>query len=310
METAPLDLEVAEAPKNGASFWVRASDGVRLRVGLWLSKETELGTVFVFPGRTEYIEKYGRTITQLNSLGFSTLVVDWRGQGLADRIAEDPMLGHVARFADYQLDVAAMLDNALELDPPKPWSLLGHSLGACIGLRALADGFPVTSCAFTGPMWNIRLPLIKRVAAWPVTWAAKTAGFGDVYAPGTGGTSYVLSTDFEENRLTSDPSMYRFFVNQARTLTGHQIGGPSMAWLFETLRETKALSDLPSPRVPCITFCGVNDVVVDISSIRSRMTEWPDGRLELIGDGKHDLLSELPEVRGRVFDKLASHFAP
>lgn len=277
MEAAPLDLEIAEAPKNGMSFWTHASDGVRLRVGLWLSNGAGRGTIIIFPGRTEYFEKYGRTITELNRLGFATLVVDWRGQGLADQIARDPMLGHVARFADYQLDVAAMLTAAIELDPPKPWSLLGHSLGACIGLRALIDGLPVASCAFTGPMWNINLPILKRAAAWPVTWTAKAVGRGVVYAPGTDGKSYVLSTAFEENRLTNDPKMYRFFVNQASTLNGHQIGGPSMAWLFETLKETKALSGIPSPRVPCITFCGANDTVVDISAARRRMMDWPGG---------------------------------
>ncbi|KPN62888.1 lysophospholipase [Aliiroseovarius crassostreae] len=309
MDQAPLYPEIAEAPEGGSAYWVYAKDRVRLRVGLWKPDSPQKGTVFVFPGRSEYIEKYGRTITELSKLGFGTFLIDWRGQGLADRSTTDAMTGHVDRFSDYHKDVAAMIEAAEELSLPKPWYLIGHSLGACIGLRALIDGFPMSACAFTGPMWNIKLPAVKRAAAWPLSWAAQTLGKGHIYAPGTDGTSYVLSTPYEANRLTNDAEMYEYYIRQATTLTDHQIGGPSLGWLFQTLKETKALSKVASPEIPCITFCGEQDEVVEISAVRDRMSRWPGGRLEMIPNARHDVFSEVPEIRNGVVARIGELFS-
>ncbi|UTS82738.1 alpha/beta hydrolase [Phaeobacter piscinae] len=309
MDEAPLYPEIAEAPEGGSAYWVYAKDQVRLRVGLWKPDSPQKGTVFVFPGRSEYIEKYGRTITELSKLGFGTFLIDWRGQGLADRSTTDAMTGHVDRFSDYHKDVAAMIEAAEELSLPKPWYLIGHSLGACIGLRALIDGLPMAACAFTGPMWNIKLPAAKRAAAWPLSWAAQTLGKGHVYAPGTDGTSYVLSTPYEANRLTNDVEMYEYYIRQATTLTDHQIGGPSLGWLFQTLNETKALSKVASPEIPCITFCGEQDEVVEISAVRDRMSRWPGGRLEMIPNARHDVFSEVPEIRNGVVARIGELFS-
>lgn len=308
MQQAPIYNDIAEAPETGESHWVYADDGVRLRVGHWMSGVPENGTILVFPGRTEYIEKYGRTVTDLVKIGYSVLLIDWRGQGLSDRITEDPMTGHVIRFADYQKDVVAMLKAAGELDLPKPWYMLGHSLGACIGLRALTDGLSVSACAFTSPMWSIKLPAVKRAAAWPLSWAAQSLGKGHVYAPGTNGSSYVLSTPFEDNRLTNDPDMYQYFIRQAKTLTDHQIGGPSMGWLFQTLKETKALSQMPSPDVPCFALCGTRDELIEASVVQQCMARWPSGQFEQIQDAKHDLLSETSSIRQSAVAKITQHF--
>ena len=90
----------------------------------------------MFPGRTEYIEKYGDCAAEFTGRGFAFLAVDWRGQGLADRLLDDVRVGHVDQFTDYQHDVQATLDLAADLNLPKPWFVIGHSMGGAIGLRA------------------------------------------------------------------------------------------------------------------------------------------------------------------------------
>lgn len=144
--------KVAQGPGDGIALWVHTDDKVRLRTGLWHSENASRGTVLLFPGRSEYIENYGRTATALDQLGFATFAIDWRGHGLSDRLSEDRLIGHVNRFSDYQRDVAAMINAAKKLALPKPWYLIGHSMGACIGLRAVIEGLPITTCAFTSPM--------------------------------------------------------------------------------------------------------------------------------------------------------------
>jgi lysophospholipase len=308
MKHAPLAHDIAEAPDYGRAYWCNAPDGLRLRVGHWPNADVAKGSILIFPGRTEYVEKYGRTISELTKRGYSVLVVDWRGQGLSDRSADDRRMGHVIRFSDYQNDVAAMVNAAEALELPRPWFMLGHSLGACIGLRALSAGIDMSACAFTAPMWGINLPAIKRAVAWPLSWSGQALGLGARYAPGMDGASYVLANAFDVNRLTSDGDMYRYFIAQAQGLTTHQIGGPSLGWLYQTLRETRALSQVPSPDIPCLVFCGRRDAVIDLQRVEDRMARWPNGTLSMIGDGKHDLLSEVPTIRDDVIARIDGFF--
>lgn len=308
IDDAPFSQQIAEGPDTVSAYWIKTDDDVRLRVAHWQTSGIPKGTVFLFQGRTENLEKYGLAVGALHEAGYASFGIDWRGQGLSDRLTEDRMVGHVDRYSDYQYDVAAMLRAASDLGLPKPWYLFGHSLGACIGLRALSDGLPMSACAFSAPLWDINLSAFIRIAAWPLTWAAQLVGRGHAYAPGTRPESYVLNTPFEENRLTRDPGMYRYYQKISESLVEQQIGGPSMAWLFQTLSETRSLSKLPSPDMPCITFCGAEDSIVAIPALKDRMARWPQGKFELIPNAKHDVLYEVPEVRDGVFAKMLDLF--
>lgn len=308
MEQSPFYSELAQGPVDGAAYWIYADDGVRLRVGLMTSKKERKGTVFLFPGRSEYIENYGRTAAELDKLGYAAFAIDWRGHGLSDRLTENSMTGHVTRFSDYQNDVAAMVKAAEELVLPKPWYLLGHSMGACIGLRAMIEGLPVTACAFTSPMWEIKMSPIERCAAWPLSWAAQALGQGHRYVPSVKRQTYVLSSPFKGNKMTHDPDMYQYWINQAQALPDLLIGGPSMGWLHEALKECRSLSKLDSPDIPCIAFCADNDQDIDIRAIQNRMERWSNGNCRLIQNSKHELLLETPEIREEVVAKMCKLF--
>ena len=64
---------------------------MRIRAVLWNGGSR--GTVVIFPGRTEFAEKYGRVVSRLVAEGLSVLVVDWRGQGLSHRYPANPEAG-------------------------------------------------------------------------------------------------------------------------------------------------------------------------------------------------------------------------
>ena len=308
LKAAPIFPEIAEGPDNGASYWVEAADGLRLRVGSWRAPGPGKGTILLFPGRTEYIEIHGRTAKAFADHGFSTIIVDWRGHGLSDRVIADPNTLHVDRFSDYQLDVAAMIATASELEMPKPWFLLGNSMGGCIGLRALLNGMPVSACAFTAPMWGLKMSKVQRLIARPVSWAAQAFGRGESYIPGHNGENYALSNPFEGNRITNDPDQYGYWVRQARLQPCLQTAGSSMRWLHQSLSECGRLTKARSPNVPCVAFCGDHDGLVDINAIRDRLNDWPDGRFEMISGAKHALLLETPRVRQRIISEIAAHF--
>lgn len=307
--TAPLYHDVAEGPDDAEAYWLICADGVRIRVAVWGVESGTHGTVLLFPGRTEYIEKYGRTATELAKRGYATVVVDWRGQGLSDRLLEDTMLGHVREFLDYQLDVQAALSLVRKLELPTPYTMLAHSMGGCIGLRALIDGLPVTSAIFTGPMWGIALTTSKRSLGWAASTMAHSLGFGDMLAPGTLRETYVLSNPFEDNMLTTDPEMFEYMKRQVSAHPDLALGGPTLSWLNKALRECRALRAHPTPNVPCLTYLGTNERIVDIPTIHDRMSRWSNGELIIIEHGEHEIVMEGPEIRARVFDEACAFFA-
>ena len=307
MRPAPLHAEIARAPEGGAAHWLTASDGLRLRLAVWSAGGR--GTVLILPGRTEYIEKYGPAAGEFAARGYATAVLDWRGQGLSDRLLEDGETGHVLRFADYQRDLDAAFAALAAMGLPQPWFLLAHSMGGCPGLRALMRGVPVRRAVFSAPMWGIRLAAALRPVAWALAMGARGIGQGHRYAPGTGPVNYVALAEFAGNVLTSDPEMYAFMRGQIAAQPSLALGGPSLHWVHEALRETAALRRLPSPAVPALTVLGSRERVVDPRPIRDRMAHWPGGRLDLVEGAEHEVMMEAEPIRSAFYDSAAAWFA-
>ncbi len=306
MEPAPLHADVSTHPEGAEAFWLRTRDGVRIRIAVW--RAGTRGTVLMFPGRTEYIEKYTHVAGDMAARGYATVIVDWRGQGLADRLLTDRAVGHVHRFGDYQHDVAAVTEAVTTLKLPGPMFLMAHSMGGCIGLRSLMSGLAVRAVAFTGPMWGIKIAPALRPVAWATGFAARALGKDHGYAPTTGPQTYVLAAPFQGNTLTRDPGMYAMMQRQVAAHPELALGGPSMTWLLEGLIETRALFAMRSPAVPCLTAMGAAERIVDQPRIRGRMARWPSGRLDEYGDAEHEILVEMPAHRDRFLNDAASLF--
>ncbi|NKB26147.1 MAG: alpha/beta fold hydrolase [Rhodobacteraceae bacterium] len=296
MEDAPLNVVTAEGPAGGRAYWIRTSDGVRLRAAHWPGGT--VGTVLLFPGRTEYVEKYGRVAADLVAAGYHVLSIDWRGQGLSDRLHPDPRIGHVEAFADYQNDVAALLALAEILPVPAPRFLLAHSIGGAIGLRALHQGLSVNATAFCSPMWKINVAIAVRPFARWISYAMRSAGRGLAFVPGRSGTTMRENPAFDDNGLTNDRNHWAYMVAQVQADEGLALGGPSVRWFDEALRETRALRALGPPRNrPTLTGIGTADSIVDVAAPRAMMKNWPDGDLLIYEDAQHELLMEVPNVR-------------
>ncbi len=308
LAAAPFLDAISHGPEVGAAHWITSSDGVRLRVGHWPLSEAR-GTVLIFPGRTEFIEKYGQVAAAFHARGYAAMAIDWRGQGLSDRLLDNPLIGHVAHFTDYQKDVAAMLRVARQLNMPRPWFLLGHSMGGAIGLRAAIEGAPVQATAFTGPMWGIRIAPHMRPFAWALGHLMPRVGQGHRLPPGTRIEHHVVTDGFDNNLLTRDRDQFAIMRDQLTKHPELSLGGPSFVWLREALAETRHLASRPSPALPCVTFLGSNERIVEVPAIHRRMQEWNNGALEIVEDGEHEVMMESDAVAGPVFDRMSEVFA-
>lgn len=302
---APFYDQLAEAPPGVQCVWLPAGQ-TRIRVALW--KSGSKGTVFMLPGRTECVEKYGRAAGEWIKRGYSLITVDWRGQGLSDRPLSDRRAGHVESFSEYQEDLEAMLTQAGRADLPKPYYMIAHSMGGAIGLRGLLRGLPFRAAAFSAPMWGISMALWLRPVAAVLTALARPMRFGTYYTPTTSSNCYVLSAPFEDNRLTTDREMWTYMRRPLETVPELTLGGPTMTWLGLAMREAAALVAAPAPKVPTICALGTLEKVVDLSPIQRRMANWVNGELVLYPGAAHELLMEVPSVRNRFLERAEALF--
>ncbi|MEM9973569.1 MAG: alpha/beta hydrolase [Pseudomonadota bacterium] len=299
MEPAPFHSDLAEGPAGGAAVWATTKDGLRIRIGYWPTEDNggNAGTIFLFPGRSEYIEKYGHVARDLSGRGWHLVTVDWRGQGLADRMLDDPMVGHVARFSDYQRDVAELIAFATARDLPQPWMLIGHSMGGCIALRTISERDCFAAVAFSAPMWGINIAPALRSLSRTVPRIAERLGFGGRYAPTTGGDSYLLSQPFDDNVLTTDRAMWNYMKRQVSEVPRFRLGGPSLTWLAEALSETRMLVAAPRPKMPAHVSVGALEKIVDAEAIGTVATAWLGTTHEVVAGAEHELMMERREVR-------------
>ncbi len=78
---------------------IKTPDGAELRFARWQPPAGRKGTVCVFGGRGECIEKYFEVVRELRERGFAVATIDWRGQGHSSRQLRDPRKGYVRRFS-------------------------------------------------------------------------------------------------------------------------------------------------------------------------------------------------------------------
>lgn len=295
---APWHATPGGAPRPDAADYIE-SDGLRLRVAAW--RGGGRGTVLLLPGRTEYLEKYAPFAAELTGRGFSVASLDWRGQGLSDRDPDALRLGHVDAFGDYQQDLAA-LDRwqAEKLGEAGPRLLIAHSMGGCIGLRALLDGAlsddgaRPDAAVFSAPMWGLALP---RAAQGPARLLARLASrFGFAHRRARGSASektYVLDEPFDGNALVSDPAVWTRFRKEAAARPELTLGSPTFGWIDAAFREMRALERAGPLPVPSLLLLGEEEAVVSPAAIRARAAA-PDAALAAFPQARHEPLMETP----------------
>lgn len=325
---APFHRLPGDARPVPRALWARADDGVRLRLALWAATagaadaggaaaDAGRGTVLLLPGRSEYVEKYAPVATRLAATGRTVLAIDWRGQGASDRLLADPLPGHVADFADYQRDLAAMTGLAEGLGLPRPWHLLSHSMGGAIALRALTRGLAVATAAFSAPMFGIRAggPLPEGAASLAASGlAGLLVAFGRGGRPlppmraqgGVDRRAAPTDAGFATNLLTSDRAEWDRFTAEAAAWPELMIGAPTFQWVGAALRECRALARLPSPALPVLISLSGDEGIVSTRAIRARAARWPGATLLDLPGARHEALFEAPATRNRLLDAVTA----
>lgn len=290
------------------------SGSVRIRVAHAAPPGTAAGrgTVVVLPGRAEFVEKYEETAADLLGRGFAVVAVDWRGQGLSDRLlpASDP--GHVLDYREYLDDLDAALDRAAALALPGPLVMLAHSMGGQVGLRHLHDRpGRFAAAVMTAPMFGIRLAPLPTWFARLVAATGTGLGASGRYAPGQRAFA-AAACRFEGNPLTGCPDRFATFRGLLLDRPELALGGVTYGWLAASLRSIALtrrrgyVERIATPVLVCQS--GLERIVCNRtqSELAARL---PAGRLVTFPDARHEILMERPAVRARFFEVLEAFLA-
>lgn len=310
-----MSLRLTEIPENPAPpGWtlheVVASDGVKLRAASWPATTAEpKGTMVVCTGRTEFIEKYFEFIGEALARGYAVVCFDWRGQGLSQRIAADRTAGHVGRFADYDLDLEAVVAQLLPA-LPAPCVLFGHSMGGHVSLRYLAAHPETFARAFlSAPMLKAWMNPLLRLVSTPLARAMRWCGRGEGFAPGGAGND-GLATPFEDNRVTTDRARYERNNAILRADPELAICGPTWGWVgeaFASMRMVRRRSFGRRIRCPLLIVGAAHDRIVNQGPDVTLVRNVERGLFVLFSNAEHELVQERDEVR-RVLWTVADAF--
>ena len=135
-----VSIPANPVPADVVSGTLKTRDGVSLRFARWAPPPGRQGTVCLFQGRSEFIEKYFETVRDLRARGFAVATLDWRGQGMSDRALRNRRKGYVRNFAEYQIDLESFINEIVLPDCPPPIFALAQSMGATVLLRAAHAG--------------------------------------------------------------------------------------------------------------------------------------------------------------------------
>jgi lysophospholipase len=285
---------------NGATLVrVTTSDGRSLRAARFPALGAPRGTMAVFGGRAEFIEKYFEVIEELRQRGFAVVALDWRGQGGSERELANPRKGHIDDFAFYQRDLDAFLDQELLPNCPAPWFALAHSMGGAILLeRTISGHTPFQRLIVTAPMIDIAgLPFPRALRAMAET--LDMLGLGAMYIPN--GTDALLPQQpFAGNRLTSDPARYARNAGVLTAAPELAIGDPTIGWVNAAFRQMKRFGSPElasrSRTATLLIACGRDEIV--LTTATEHFAERLDlSTLLVVPGARHELLMERDELR-------------
>lgn len=320
----PVLFENADnpAPENTSVHTIVTHDKVPLRVAFWqpthnLTRDGEaIGTVCLFHGFSEYIEKYYEVIGELRRRGFAVAIMDWRGHGMSKRFFKNRARGHVASYRHYQRDLGTFIEEFVKPNCPKPYYALAHSMGGHNIFRSCANGHGTVfeRVVLSAPMLHLSPSNLlgfhwlkggkkkfsnKIVSQRPtriISGLVRFLGLGWIFASG----GNHLNIPFDDNRLTSDKKRYERNQKLLSQYPELGISGPTISWLNAGCRSMRKIlrpSFIQKINVPILIIAAGSDQVVSTAALEKVGPDLRIGHQVVILGAKHEILQERDELR-------------
>jgi lysophospholipase len=305
MELVTLAKNPVPSGATVGSF--KGYDGAELRFARWDStRMPRRGTVCLFGGRAEFIEKYFEVIADLRRRGFAVATMDWRGQGGSQRMLSNRRKGHVRGFWEYDRDLIRFMKDIVLPDCPPPFIALAHSMGGNVLLRnATMPGLWFERIVLTAPMIAIPDSVLGHYAFNAMLYAELACAIGLSTAYVAGGSDAVESYQkFQTNTLTSDHERWQRTKAILEVAPALGLGSPTIGWLKSALRSCRRISNPDYPfriNVPLLVFAAGHDEVVSTRAIEDFAVRAKVASCILMPGSRHEILQENDSVRTRFW---------
>jgi lysophospholipase len=282
-----------------------AKDGLKIRYATWKTTATErLGTVCLFGGRTEFIEKYFETITDLQRRGFAVATMDWRGQGGSERMLRNRAKGHVESFSQFDDDLRQFMTEIIMPDCPAPYYCVAHSMGGHIVLRnAQTKVCWFDRIILSAPLIQLAPESTRIPAIGFVSEVATLIGMSDFFVPGGSGDGWRRET-FEENFVTSDRLRYERARDVLEAAPWLALGSPTIGWVAavqKSIAEINGLTFSNGIKVPVLILAAGNDQIVSTPAIETFASRVKNCTRIVIAGAKHEILQERDDLRDQFW---------
>ncbi|MBI4724823.1 MAG: alpha/beta hydrolase, partial [Rhodomicrobium sp.] len=262
--------------------------------------ERRLGTVCLFHGRTEFIEKYFETITDLRRRGFAVATMDWRGQGGSSRLLRNPAKGHAETFAHHDGDVRQFMTQIVLPDCPPPFYCLAHSMGGHLVLRlAQTKVCWWERIVLSAPMIKFAGSDTRNSAIYAAAESATFFGLGDSFIPGWKSGAPEASP-FESNRLTSDRLRFERAREVVQAAPRLGLGAPTIGWIAAASSSISVINSsafMESIKVPILIVAAGNDQIVSTPAIERFASRIKNCTRIVVAGAKHEILQERDQLR-------------
>lgn len=319
---SPVDLEPRFLAPAGWTdhFFTNEATKHKIRYGFVMPQGAPpKGVVVALPGLSEFCEKYFETAHDMLARGYGFFCIDWHYQGQSGRWPAFPQRRHSDGFdTDLQdLDVWIkdhVIPNAKNADGSlPPMIMLGHSMGAMIGLRYLSEfAGTFNAAALSAPYLGIyKLTKIEKIAA--IIFRAFPRVL-DNYVH-KGGDWYDGKRKGDGNgNLTSDIVRDKIHGAWSAANEALQLGDPTYGWIGESLKSfdrIRGVGYLEKITIPVLIAAAGREEIVENAEIRRAAARIPASTLIEIDGAKHEILMETDERRGQFlsgFDKLIKDY--
>jgi len=248
-------------------------------------------------GRSEFIEKYFEVIIDLQTRGFNVAMMDWRGQGLSERMLPDSEKGHIPDFGAYRSDLKHFIEQHAIKRFDGPFILMTHSMGGAPALQLLADGYEkFTGAVLCAPMTRLAFGFVKRNAARLLAQAATRMGWSRKSIPGV----KEYSLDFEGNVLTSDEPRHNRFRELQAVAPNAIIREPTYGWMKaadDAMEDLHRAERFESLKTPIRIISAEQDMLVSAPDHKELASRSPLIDLVTIKGALHEILMERDEFR-------------
>lgn len=309
-----LTSEISEFWQKGKFASFQGINNKRVNYAAFIT-DIKASNLVISPGRSESYLKYKELAFDLSQLNINIFIIDHRGQGLSERLLENPHKGYVNQFDDYADDLQTFIKTIvtpLNLSGQKPL-LVAHSMGGAIATRLLQK-YPdsIKAALFSSPMMGINRGGLPE-------WLAKTlitSGefFNKLFSDQAW---YFISQDdyqaktFENNSLMHSDIRYQTFIDLYQKTPILQLGGVTVHWLQQALLNQKTIfSELHKITTPIMIMQAGDDTIVD-NQVQNEFCSQlhkispllcSQGKPFIIEGAYHELFFESDKYRNQALD--------